>query len=57
MMADDGRGCASQGGWGLAGMQKWAALVSGELVIRSAPERGTTVLRRLPLQGGEGGEA
>jgi two-component system sensor histidine kinase UhpB len=44
-IADDGRGVEGErnGGLGLTGMQERALLVGGELDVRSAPGRGTTI--------------
>ena len=53
-VADDGRGMALDGEQGVAlslgilGMRERAAVLGGEVVIDSAPGRGTTVTARLP---------
>lgn len=50
-VADDGRGFdprSSQAGVGLKGMGERAALLGGDLEVRSAPGRGTTVRVRIP---------
>ena len=49
---DDGRGFAVRStpeGLGLSGMREWVSLVGGELVVESAPGRGTQVRFRIPL--------
>lgn len=57
LVSDDGQGFdatnppSSEGGFGLIGMQERAALLSGELKIRSAPEKGTEVYLHIPLSG------
>jgi signal transduction histidine kinase len=51
---DDGRGFASDApteGFGLMGMRERAALVEGDLSLRSAPGEGTLVTARLPVRG------
>jgi signal transduction histidine kinase len=58
-IADDGIGFASerpvrpsgQHHWGLASMSDRAALVGGEIEVRSAPGEGTRVTVRIPLPG------
>ncbi|MBV9578338.1 MAG: HAMP domain-containing sensor histidine kinase [Chloroflexi bacterium] len=56
-VTDDGRGFnveemmrSRERGLGLFGMQERLALVSGQLVIDSAPGRGTRITARVPLQ-------
>jgi len=53
---DDGRGfvratrtSATDGGQGLIGMRERARLLGGQLRISSAPERGTAVIARIPI--------
>jgi signal transduction histidine kinase len=45
------RGDGLQGGFGLSGMRERAELVSGELELMPAPEKGTTVRLTVPLAG------
>ncbi|HLI27178.1 MAG TPA: histidine kinase [Chloroflexota bacterium] len=60
IVADDGVGfdprapvCAGpHGGFGLAGMRERAALLGGQLVVDSAPGRGTRVVVQVPLAAG-----
>lgn len=56
LVTDDGRGFAAEhadaptpGHVGLSGMREQAAMVGGELTIRSAPGRGTKVEARVPV--------
>lgn len=56
-VADNGRGfdtlaLSEAPGLGVAGMRERAALVGGVLEIRSAPEAGTEVMFRVPINGG-----
>lgn len=54
---DDGAGFdpakppSSSGGFGLVGMRERAAELKGELIIESAPEKGTEVVLTVPLSG------
>ena len=56
---DDGRGFAADSvaanRLGILGMRERAALVGGTLAVESGPGRGTTVIARVPLPGGDGG--
>jgi signal transduction histidine kinase len=45
------RGDGLEGGFGMSGMRERAELVGGELELRPAPERGTTVRLTVPLAG------
>jgi signal transduction histidine kinase len=54
-VVDDGRGFVvdrhfrSYGGhWGLLGMQERATGIGAKLLVRSAPERGTEIVLRVP---------
>jgi len=55
---DDGRGSTVRGAWeraaaggsmGLLGMQERVSLAGGNLVVESAPGRGTAIVARFPL--------
>jgi signal transduction histidine kinase len=51
-VGDDGKGfdpLASEGGYGLIGMNERIALVDGQLTIESAPGHGTTVRATIPI--------
>ena len=52
-MRDNGKGFDAEqnrDGFGLLGMRERVALLDGELEIESAPERGTVIRARLPVQ-------
>jgi chemotaxis family two-component system sensor kinase Cph1 len=53
VVEDDGRGFDADAvaghRLGLLGMRERAALVGGTLVVESGPDRGTTVIARIPL--------
>ena len=53
MVRDDGRGFdprAQTAGFGLLGMRERVALLGGELDVQSAPQGGTTISARIPIQ-------
>jgi signal transduction histidine kinase len=47
---DDGIGGADRGGSGLLGLRDRAAALNGELLVESAPGKGTLIAARLPIQ-------
>ena len=52
-VSDDGRGFDPDdpgAGFGLLGMRERVALVGGELEVRAAPGKGTSVIARIPVQ-------
>jgi signal transduction histidine kinase len=60
LIEDDGEGfdpdsplAASERRLGVLGMQERVTLLGGSLAVESAPGRGTTVIARVPLTGGE----
>jgi PAS domain S-box-containing protein len=60
LITDNGRGFdpsvarADSGGFGLVGMRERAALIGGELEIKSAPGAGTSIVVRVPQDGVHG---
>ena len=53
LVRDNGKGFDAEqdsDGFGLLGMRERIALLDGELEIESAPQRGTVIRARLPVQ-------